>query len=114
MMSSKDQEQEDAIISISTTLLSRASSLSSIVTSTTIASTKTASAAKSSLKRNIRTVNDDSDNKIVSCTHQRFDDNNQSNISTKRIKYARRNSIVIQDIKQLSQIATDLSTISKN
>jgi hypothetical protein len=114
MMSSKDQDQEDATVTaVSTMSLSRSSSSSSSSTmkSTTIASTSTSSAAKSSLKRRIRIVNDNSDNEIVSST-QRFDDNNNQSSnhnSTKRRKYARRNSIVIRDIEQLSRIATDLS-----
>ena len=121
MLSSEDQEQEDVTVTASTiTSLSIASSLSSsIMTSTTCNSTNTASTAKSSLKRKIRIANDDSHNEIVSTsTQQRYDDNyqrsNNSPKRMKRMKYARRNSVVIRDIQQLSQIATDLSTISKN
>ena len=121
MMSSEDQEQEDATVTASTTTSFQiAPSLSSsIMTSTTFDSTNRASTAKSSLKRKIRIVNDDSDNEIVSTSTQRCDGNNyqRSNNSPKRMKrmkYARRNSVVIRDSKQLSQIATDLSTISKN
>ena len=119
MMSSEDQEQEDATVTASTTSFQIAPSLSSsIMTSTTFDSTNTASTAKSSLKRKIRIANDDSDNEIVSTSTQRCDDNyqrsNNSPKRMKRMKYARRNSVVIRDSKQLSQIATDLSTISKN
>ncbi|OEU18220.1 hypothetical protein FRACYDRAFT_260315 [Fragilariopsis cylindrus CCMP1102] len=119
MMSSEDQEQEeDATVTASTTSFPIASSLSSsIMTSTTFDSTSTASTARSSLKRKIRIVNDDSHNEIVSTsTQRRCDDNyqrsNNSPKRMKRMKYARRNSVVIRDIQQLSQIATDLSTIS--
>jgi uncharacterized protein YqiB (DUF1249 family) len=124
MMSSEDQEQEDATVtaSVTTSLPIALSSLSSsIMTSITFDSTNTASTAKSSLKRKIRIANDDSDNEIVSTsTQRRCDDNyqrsnNNSPKRMKRMKYARRNSVVIRDIRQLSQIATDLSTIiSKN
>ena len=122
MMSSEDQEQEDATVTASTTSFPIAPSLSSsIMTSTTFDSTNTASTAKSSLKRKIRIANDDSHNEIVSTsTQRRCDDNyqrsnNNSPKRMKRMKYARRNSVVIRDIQQLSQIATDLSTIiSKN
>ena len=122
MMSSEDQEQEDATVTASTTSLPIAlSSLSSsIMTSTTFDSTNRAATAKSSLKRKIRIANDDdSHNEIVSTsTQRRCDDNyqrsNNSPKRMKRMKYARRNSVVIRDSKQLSQIATDLSTISKN
>ena len=119
MMSSEDQEQEeDATVTASTTSFPIASSLSSsIMTSTTYNSTNTASTAKSSLKRKIRIANDDSHNEIVSTSTQRCDDNyqrsnNNSPKRMKRMKYARRNSVVIRDSKQLSQLATDLSTIS--
>ena len=125
MMSSEDQEQEDTTVTDASTITSlpiaSSSSLSSsILTSTTYDSTNTASTAKSSLKRKIRVANDDSDNEIVSTsTQRRCDDdnyqrsNNNSPKRMKRMKYARRNSVVIRDSKQLSQIATDLSTISK-
>ena len=124
MMSSEDQEQEDATVTDASTITSLPIALSSlsssILTSTTYDSTNTASTAKSSLKRKIRIANDDSHNEIVSSsTQRRCDDDNyqRSNNSPKRMKrmkYARRNSVVIRDSKQLSQIATDLSTISKN
>jgi hypothetical protein len=105
LISSKDQEREDATATVSTSLSSS--------TMISTATTSTASSTKSSLKRNVRIVNDNSNNEIVSST-QSVDDNNQYSNSTKRMKYTRRNSAVIRDIKQLSQIATDLSTISKN